>query len=259
MPSAHELSWASFSALGDGLSSGYYLRADPVSLQADLAQVYLRGHAELDLNTEEVTQLVQEMNKHVQQDQLKLVAPHKHRWYLQLTKPAQLKTQAWTSLLNQPINEFLSGETETYWQRLFTELQMILYTSSVNQQRRQQGKATVDALWFFGSESLREDKSFKDPVTELWTDSPWAKGLALHHKIPVMDLVNLDELKYSFGKNAVIYSETTSLEAVTDLALIELKQGRINALTLHPCQRKSYQFSLRENWIRRIVECFIRS
>jgi len=140
------------------------LKADPLRLQADLKQVYIRGNAELDLSDQEASAFIEELNRHLAQDQLKLRALDSLHWVLESERPMELETHPWQPHVGKPMANYLPKDPERYWERLFTEMQMILHASAVNQQRRREGKACVDALWFY-SEPERTMTFFQ----KVWT------------------------------------------------------------------------------------------
>ena len=250
------LSFAELSALGDGLGGAHYLRADPVHLEADLSQVYLRGNTGLDLSASELDFLVEELNQHLQKDQLKLIAVNAKRWYLQATQKIVVDTHAWMSCVNQAITNYLPRDPDRHWERLFTELQMILHASKINQQRRQAGKPTLDALWFFGSAPLEGLKQSAEMVAELWTDSPWAKGLALYHKIPVMDLKALNPLKLQDKAKILIHSENNEMDGILQDLLLALSEHRVASIEVYPLNGKRYQIKKPKRWFKGLRQCW---
>lgn len=174
-----ELPIAALTGLADGLATqtGYWLRADPVQLQADLSAVYLVGNHTFDLTEQELISFKQELSAFLQQDQLQLFTPTAKRWYLQSNQVIPLMTSSLNSVIGKNIMGFLpTGAGQDYWRKLFTEIQMLLYTSPTNQQRANQELATVNGTWFWGAGQL--PTATKTPWQIIWADDNLLKGLA---------------------------------------------------------------------------------
>lgn len=182
---------AAFAALGDGLavqSNEWWLRADPAEMQADQATVYLVGTEHFELEQAEVNQLVSALNQFMQQDGLRLFAPHPLRWYLKLAAEPGLVTAPPQDFIGKPLRTYLTaGEQQQYWRKLFTELQLLLACHPVNQQRLAQGKPLINGLWFWGEGRL----PIQSPVVswnKVFTDDPLSKGLAYWQQLAAADI-----------------------------------------------------------------------
>lgn len=138
-------------AAADGLDTGeeYWLCADPVNLQLHRAQMMLLP--EVTLSGEEATALCGSLNEHFAGMGLRFHAPHPQRWYLQVAEEPQMTTTplsraAWSDAkFYQP-----QGEDALHWQRIITELQMVLYAHPLNQAREARGEMIVSSLWLWG-------------------------------------------------------------------------------------------------------------
>lgn len=167
-------------ALGDGLAAanGWWLRADPVHLVADRDQLYLAAAAALQLTQAEADALVAELNRVYADDGWHFFAATPQRWYLRLAQPLAMTTTPTAEALGRRVGEVLpQGEDAMGWQRVMTEVQMLLHTSPVNAARLQQGLMAVNGLWFWGGGVLpqgSEDTGWQQVVT----DHPLARGLA---------------------------------------------------------------------------------
>lgn len=181
---------AAVCAAADGLSvkkAEWWLRADPVELQADQATVYLANTAALALTDTETEALVNSLNDFLQQDGLQLIAPHPHRWYVKLAADPQIETYAPDTLLGQSVRHYLAaGEQYRQWRRLFSELQILLQQHPVNLRRQAQSQPVVNGLWFWGQGCLPEA-----PQTErrkVWSDSLITRGLAAWAGVAIASL-----------------------------------------------------------------------
>lgn len=177
---------AALTALGDGLAvktNEWWLRADPVELQADQATAYLMAIEHIDFTKEEVKELLNGLNSLLQQDGLQLIAPHPQRWYLKLADNPGIQSIAPNQLLGKSVQSYLSiGKQQAYWRRLFSELQILLYHHPVNQCRQRQNKPPINGLWFWGEGYLSAPQSTAS-WKKIWSDSVLAKGLAYWNNI----------------------------------------------------------------------------
>lgn len=173
---------AALTRLGDGAALDtvrrhWWLRADPVHLVADLHQVRLFDPCHLHLDQSEATALAAEFNRIYGADGLHLDAAHPQRWYLALTEPAAIVTHSPDAAIGQDIQPLLpTGPDRRRWQALLTEVQMLFYTSPINEARLRRGQLPVNGLWFWGGGELPEQATA--PVTELYADDPLTRGLA---------------------------------------------------------------------------------
>jgi hypothetical protein len=138
-------------AAADGLDvrEGYWLCADPVNLQLHRAQMMLLP--EVGATREEAAALCDSLNTHFAGQGMRFFAPHPQRWYVQLQQEPQLSTvplqqAAWQDAkFHQP-----QGADVLHWQRITTEMQMLLYANAVNQAREARGELLISSLWLWG-------------------------------------------------------------------------------------------------------------
>src|SRR5512146_740599 len=138
-------------AAADGLAvdEGYWLCADPVSLQLQHAQVLVQP--DVAPSQEEAKALCANLNEHFAGMGLSFQAPHPRRWYARLDAAPQLTTTplrqaAWRDAkFHQP-----QGADALRWQRIATEMQMLLYAYPANQARAARGELVINSLWLWG-------------------------------------------------------------------------------------------------------------
>ena len=112
----------------------YWLRADPVNLQAD----------EL-------------INKHFIDEPWELFSIAPHRWYMRCDNPLDLKTTPLNKVLGGDINKFAAiGGDDEYWFKINNELQMLLHGSNVNFERDSRNMITANSIWLWGGGYLPE-------------------------------------------------------------------------------------------------------
>jgi hypothetical protein len=138
-------------AVADGLEAGghYWLCADPVSLRLTTAQVLLLP--DVMPTQEDAAALCASLNEHFVGMGLHFSAPHPQRWYVQAdTEPhmttTPLRQVAWgDAKIHTP-----QGADAMRWQRIATEVQMLLHAHPLNQVRAARGELPINSLWFWG-------------------------------------------------------------------------------------------------------------
>lgn len=147
----------------------YWLRADPIHLQATHNAAYCLGSEILALTPEEAKILLADLNDFLKVDNMHLYSPTPTEWYLALFSPSQIYTHLPKDVIGKNIHSYLpTGEQAQYWRRWFTTVQMFLYQHPVNQARRDRKQAELNGLWCWGGgESLT---ILAESTTEKMTD-----------------------------------------------------------------------------------------
>ncbi|MEN8170899.1 MAG: hypothetical protein ABFS08_11815 [Pseudomonadota bacterium] len=154
-----DLPVAPLCALVDELDAGrgWWLCVDPVHLLADRDQLYLSAYRELALSQAEADELVVELNKVYAEDGWQFIATSPQRWLLRLPQSLAITTTPTEQALGQSVGAVLpQGSDAMSWQRVMTEVQMLLHSSPVNARRAEQGALAVNGLWFWGGGSRPE-------------------------------------------------------------------------------------------------------
>lgn len=216
----HDRPLASLSALGDGLdvSSGWWLHADPVHLVADRDQLYLSASNALEVSQSEADELLAELNRLYGDDGWLFVAATPRRWYLRLPQPLALHTTPTATAMGRRVGEVLpQGDDALVWQRVMTEIQMLLHASPVNTRRTEQGLLAVNSLWFWGGGELpvAASASAWDRVV---ADDPLARGLALLHGVKE-DTPESTTLAMTAAANRVLWQVTVESLELAELEL----------------------------------------
>ncbi len=178
-----KLAVASYTALADGidLNGDYCMRADPVSLVAATSKVFLMGAAGYGLTDQERQSLEQSFNQQFAGDGLQFCFPNNQRWYIRLRSGlgvANLLPPP-RALLGEDISAAIS-QLDGYWQRSFTEAQMLLHADPIRLQREQSGTPPLSGLWFWGGGKLEKLNLTKDNKAVACSgNSPLLQGLAL--------------------------------------------------------------------------------
>lgn len=159
----------------------YWMHADPVGITTDQHEAFLARKVLLD--DDETTELLLDINQLLLAENSVLFAPQSERWLLNLPHEPLISTSSLVSTLGSSISDKLpTGADQAIWCRLFTELQMLLYTHPVNTRRRQRQLPTIDALWFWGEG--RQPELGPTDWSAIWTSNDLIKGLAYLADIP---------------------------------------------------------------------------
>lgn len=172
-----ELPAGPLSLLGDGgePGEGYWLRADPVHLQADRDRLMLFAPGAVAPG--EAQALVAECNRLLVQDDYRLEAPTPERWYLRCPQPLALQTQPVDAVRGRYVDDYLpQGPDARRWMALMTELQMVLHGAWANHEREAGGALPINGIWCWGGGVLpRPSRRWSAVLAE----EPVLKGLAL--------------------------------------------------------------------------------
>jgi hypothetical protein len=138
-------------AAADGLDVGeaYWLCADPVSLQLQRAQILVLPEAMP--GKEDAESVCAALNVHFAEAGLRFAAPHSQRWYVQVEAEPQMTTSPLRQVVWRDAKFFQpQGADALCWQRIVTEMQMLLYAHPLNQAREARGEAMINSLWLWG-------------------------------------------------------------------------------------------------------------
>jgi hypothetical protein len=191
MPIDREIPIAALTHPNPGSKS--WLRADPVALNKYMTTCTMAGNAYLEITMTEQQQLLALCNDFLAADGLKLQATTSQQWYLELATPVNITTTPWEYIIEREILDFLpAGENQTYWRQLLTELQMLLYESLVNQQRRLLRKPTIDSLWFWGVGEFPKQHEHKNLWDAVWGGDNYTAGIASYLQVPYLEILAQD-------------------------------------------------------------------
>ena len=164
---------------GDGGAT--WLRADPAHVAPDINGARLLGWGEtLGLEGEDAQAFLPALRPLFGDAGFQLDAPHPARWYLRLPEGTRLPG------LPAP-DEALGGDlfaalpqgddaVARRWRALITETQVVLHQHPRNRQRAAQGRAAVNALWFWGAGRLPD--AVQSRYLHVRSQDPLLQGLA---------------------------------------------------------------------------------
>ena len=140
---------APISAAFDGLGAGCWLRADPVHLRLQRDQLVLLP--DLEISADEAGQMCVALNEHFAGQGMTFFAPHPQRWYIRLDRLPGIETVPLSRAAGRNVRDLLpKGNDAAHWQRIFNEIQMLLFAQPLNEAREARGELPVNSLWLWG-------------------------------------------------------------------------------------------------------------
>lgn len=140
---------APISAAFDGLGVGCWVRADPVHLRLQRDQLVLLS--DVDIGADEAGQMCVALNEHFAGQGMTFFAPHPQRWYIRLDRLPGIETVPLSRAAGRNVRDLLpKGNDAAHWQRVFNEIQMLLFAQPLNEAREARGELPVNSLWLWG-------------------------------------------------------------------------------------------------------------
>lgn len=254
------------------IDNEWWIRADPVHLEAARDGLILSAGAALDITPHEAERLAAEIMESYAADGWRLKAPHPQRWYLKPPRAPDLRTTPLSEVTGRDIRSALPhGADGKLWHTRLNEIQILLHTARVNEEREQLGKRPINSLWFWGGGRLPPLKPC--PWAQLWSEEPVSRALARLAGIPARAVpTGLDEwFSQALGgaqlvvldqvREAVLHEDIPAWrEGLERLerrwfapALAALKSGGLASLTLYSDCGQGMQLTRRRlrHWWRR--------
>ena len=158
-----------------------WLRADPAHVAPDMNGARLLGWGEtLGVDQDDVQALLPALRPLFGDAGFQLDAPHPARWYLRLPEGAPLPPlPAPDAALGEDLFASLPQGEESVarrWRSLITEAQVILHQHPRNRERLAQGRAAINALWFWGAGRLPD--AVQSRYLHVRSQEPLLQGLA---------------------------------------------------------------------------------
>lgn len=196
---------AELSLLAHGIKSeGYYwMHADPVHMLADVDHAVLYDSHSLNLNEDEASVLLSDLNQHFKQDGIAFVMADANHWFVKSKKPFNVTTSCLSNSVMQNINQLMpTGDGAELCKQLMNESQMLLHANSVNEKRENNGLLTANSLWFWGEGSLTGNNDTN--VDKCFGNSILLRGISRYLNIDCeaftatdIATVNLDKFKHN--------------------------------------------------------------
>lgn len=154
--------WAAISLAADGGSAdqGYWLRADPVHIRIQSDKLILLGNDLLNVSPTEAVTLSADLNAHFG-DEFELRPLQPGRWYLPFNHDPGIKTTPLSLAAGRHIDPVLpNGKDALKWRALLNEIQMLLFSHPINQEREARGRPSINSIWLWGGGRASEQASF---------------------------------------------------------------------------------------------------
>lgn len=192
-------------------SDYYYLRADPVTLWADMARVIMTSYGFADLDDMERNEIENVIRKVFHEEGMQLGSEHPERWTIALERSLDFRFSPLKQALGMDAADLLPDQPEAlYWRRILNEIQVALHSCPVNVRRRQQGRVEINSVWFWG-QGFMPPVSGRTPFREVYSNHPVSLGLGLIHDCVVRDLATFDPMS---RRNPVRDNEAPQVTAV---------------------------------------------
>ena len=163
--------------------NGWWLRADPVHLHPERDRLVLTDSQMLDVTQDEANGLVAEIMEHYKADGWLLKAARPGRWYLKPPRAPKMTTTPLPEAIGHDIHPYLpQGKDGKAWHTVLNEMQILLHTAKVNEERERHGKLPINSLWFWGGGRLPKLKSVT--WTQLWSEEPLSLAFARLAQVP---------------------------------------------------------------------------
>ena len=146
---------ALFSQYDSGKTSvANLINVAPVYLRADPSRLLMFDAPVIELTEDESLELFHEVSKFFLEDGNKLSYGSAGRWYLECDDTVSFYNADPFELRGMPLEPSATDRRALgVFGKMMTEAQMILYESSVNQNRISMGKTPINSLWFWGAGS----------------------------------------------------------------------------------------------------------
>jgi hypothetical protein len=159
--------------------SCYWLRADPVTVWADLAQVFMTQFGFADLGPVERNEIETCIRDVLRREGIHLDSHHPERWCIPLEKPLDFSFTPLDEALGMDLADALPGHPEArYWRRILTEIQIALHNTPVNVRRRATGRREINSVWFWGG-GFMPDATAHRAFDTVYSNDPVSRGLAI--------------------------------------------------------------------------------
>jgi hypothetical protein len=160
-------------------NSYYWLRADPVTMWADMARVFMTQYGFADLNPFERNEIENCIRDVLRQEGFDLHSHHPERWCIPLKGPLDFTFTPLDKALGMDVADALPEHPEArHWRRILTEIQIALHNAPVNMRRRAEGRREINSVWFWGGGFIPEAAPH-DAFQTIFSDDPVSRGLAI--------------------------------------------------------------------------------
>jgi len=212
-------------------SDYYWLRADPVTMWADMARVVMTHYGFADLDPYERNEIEQCVRDILQEEGIQLHADHPERWCIALAQPIEFGFTPLDEALGMDVADALPGHPEArYWRRILNEIQVALHNCPVNERRRAAGRREINSVWFWGGGFI-PDASAHYLLDTVYSENAVSRGLAIINDCATRKQMAAFESDFAADGRSVLIDwtfEPTLIE--NEMALLEALVGRLLAM-----------------------------
>ena len=172
----------------------YWLRADPVTLRADMSRVFMLSCGNADYTPQEQKELGLLVTQVLEREGIEALQTDSGYWLMALPEPPGFDFPDLHEVLGRDLAEMLPELAEAApWKKRMTDIQVELHQSGLNRRRRDMGQQEINSIWFWGGGVAPrvEGKAFSRVVTR----DPVTRGLALLAGVPVSGNADLAALE----------------------------------------------------------------
>ena len=173
----------------------YCLRADPVTLWADMARVIMTSYGFADLDETERDEIENTVRSVLLEEGMDFGSSHPERWTIALERPLDFTFPPLHKALGVDVAEVLPEHPEAlHWRRILNEIQMALHACPVNVKRRGEGRQEINSVWFWGGGYLPAPSGHSSYCT-VFSNHPVSRGLALVHQCQLLSFSAAENLE----------------------------------------------------------------
>ena len=212
----------------------YWLRADPVTMWADMARVIMTSHGFADLDPYERNEIEICVRDVLQHEGIDLHADHPERWCIALSRPIEFAFTSLDEALGMDVADALPGHPEArYWRRILNEIQIALHNSPVNVRRRAMGKREINSVWFWGG-GFVPDAIEHRVLDTVYADDAVSRGLAIISDCRIKEQGAALESDFCSDGQAILIDWVQGRDSVDrEIARLEELVGRMLDLADH--------------------------
>ncbi|SDY72088.1 hypothetical protein [Nitrosomonas sp. Nm33] len=156
----------------------YWLRADPVHLRIQNNHMLLADSQVFSISLKESIQFADTLNQYFSKSGIVFLPLHPDRWYVRIAKIPCLQTRLLSEMIGKNINNLLPiGEDSSAWHSIFNEIQMLLHTHPLNQEREERGEFAINSIWFWGGGMMPQN--ICSTFNQIWCDHTFTHALAV--------------------------------------------------------------------------------
>ena len=215
-------------------AGSYWLRADPVTMQADMVRVFMTACGFADCNPSERAMLSGVIRDALALEAIDLPdgpAP----WSFRLDKPLEFEFTPLHQALGMDVADALPSHGKARsWKRILTDIQVDLHQCPVNEQRRAAGRQEINSLWFWGGGSMPE--AFTGRFDTVVSSEPVSRGLGV---LSAAAVYAPDDWEPGDGRLLIDW-DMPSADALEEADAVEQVAGRL----LEVCSRSGLSLDL---------------